>query len=76
MADENEDTLGWIEAHPDVVFAFEEGIRFGMAHSGRAQRYGDPNHGPWTPDEWRIALKAIVDHIKASNAAHAKAGGK
>jgi len=59
--------VGWVDAHPDVVYAFEQGIRFGLASSGR-KAWGDPNHGQWTPDEWRTALKYIVDTIKLRTA--------
>jgi hypothetical protein len=70
----------WVDADPDVVYAFERGIMFGFKAAqkwdGKKARHGagGPSSDLWTIDEWRAELQSVVDWMKEIKAAHAKAG--
>lgn len=75
-------TVAWVDADPDFVYAFEQGIVFGLKAaqqagwqpSGQWHGGGGASSELWTPDEWRAALVAAVLWVKIIKAEAAKAG--
>jgi hypothetical protein len=54
------DAPDWVDAPVEVVRAFEAGIAFATAHPLRKA-------GPrWTTQEWRTALKEVVEQTHAN----------
>lgn len=52
--------MGWVDAPREEVRAFEAEILFArMKLEGRRLR---DDKAPWTEDEWRAALKKVVDY--------------
>jgi hypothetical protein len=50
----------WVVADPEIVEIFSAGVAFGMEVGRRGQ--GDP---PYSPDEWRRALRGAVEKAAA-----------
>lgn len=54
--------VGWVDVPVEIVRAFEAGIRF--ANSKMVVWLPNPGKAAWTEDEWRAALKAVMDDIE------------
>ena len=64
--------IGWVEASPEIVRAFQEGITFGLM-VGRRRPIRVPL---WTEDEWREALIRAGGKPLAAEAAKPAAASK
>jgi hypothetical protein len=63
---QNEQMMDYVDCSPEVLTAFEHGIKFGIAHSGVKPYAGYLHAGTadprWTINEWRTALKNALEY--------------